>query len=280
MVDVVVVVEVVVRTRSPLGWLVPQGKLKVAQRELPSVALRSCKHWQKLSTTSKFLNRPRWVSTWEPWKCFWIWLKVKVRYWGTLTCRNHCCMSMGFRSLIKIISVLILLNWNFKRNSYPLHIRFQRNSFETALMSQYILNAHTMALTVHALGRECADIGAPEVAPGATLYRNQWPRYLSFGANFPRSSGLPSSTTSILAKNWSVHSTLQNLLVSLSCKHVLNSSHHCWFWLLLVVAVGNFMAELSSLHQPSWTSCVQNFFGTQLLLSGISLIFACGRHTL
>ena len=90
--------------------------------------------------------------------------------WGTLTCRNHCCMSMGFRSLIKIISVLILLNWNFKRNSYPLHIRFQMNSFETALMSQYILNAHTMALTVHALGRECADIGAPEVAPGATLY--------------------------------------------------------------------------------------------------------------
>ena len=52
---------------------------------------------------------------------------------GTLTCRNHCCMSMGFRSLIKIISVLILLNWNFKRNSYPLHIRFQMNSFETAL---------------------------------------------------------------------------------------------------------------------------------------------------
>ena len=31
--------------------------------------------------------------------------------WGTLTCRNHCCMSMGFRSLIKIIRVLILLNW-------------------------------------------------------------------------------------------------------------------------------------------------------------------------
>ena len=92
---------------------------------------------------------------------------------GTLTCRNHCCMSMGFRSLIKIISVLILLNWNFKRNSYPLHIRFQMNSFETALMSQYILNAHTMALTVHALGRECADIGAPEVTPWATLYRNQ-----------------------------------------------------------------------------------------------------------
>ena len=44
------------------------------------------------------------------------------------------------------------------------------NSFETALMSAYILIAHTMALTVHALGRECADIGAPEVAPGATLY--------------------------------------------------------------------------------------------------------------
>ena len=48
----------------------------------------------------------------------------------------------------------------------------------------YIHSKHTMALTVDALRRECSNIGAPEVAPWATLYRNLWLASFTFWCSF------------------------------------------------------------------------------------------------